>query len=87
MHLLKWQYQSGKRTYSWKFNIREHCQRLHKIFRDSPSLKRYCEQVFTDCYQDARGLASDKTGIEIDLLPMELPYTITEILNQDFLPS
>ena len=87
MHLLKWQYQSGKRTHSWKFTIREHRQRLHKLFRDSPSLKRYCEQVFADCYQDARGLASDETGLELDLFPMESPYTITETLNQDFLPS
>ena len=54
MHLLKWQYQSEKRTNSWKFTIREHRQRLQKAFRDSPSLKSYCEQVFNDCYQDAR---------------------------------
>ncbi|MEA5618718.1 DUF29 domain-containing protein [Cronbergia sp. UHCC 0137] len=87
MHLLKWQYQSVKRSNNWKFTIREHRQRLQKSFRDSPSLKVYCEQVFHDCYQDARNLASDETGIEITLFPMESPYGITETLNQDFLPN
>jgi len=33
MHLLKWQYQSDKRTHSWKFTIREHRQRLHGVAR------------------------------------------------------
>jgi hypothetical protein len=87
MHLLKWQYQSVKRSNSWKFTIREHRQRLQKAFRDSPSLKRYCEQVFHDCYQDARSLASDETGIEIDRFPVESPYALIETLNQDFLPT
>lgn len=87
MHLLKWQYQSAKRTHSWKFTIREHRQRLQKAFRDSPSLQRYCEQVFNDCYQDARSLASDETGIELVMFPIESPYAIAETLRQDFLPN
>jgi len=87
MHLLKWQYQSAKRSNSWKFTIREHRQRLQKIFRDSPSLKRYCEQVFHDCYQDAKSLASDETGLEITLFPIESPYALIETLDQDFLPT
>ncbi len=87
MHLLKWQYQSAKRTNSWKFTIREHRQRLQKAFRDSPSLKHYCEQVFSDCYQDARNLASDETGLELAMFPVESPYAIAETLSQDFLPN
>jgi len=87
MHLLKWQYQSVKRSNSWKYTIREHRQRLQKAFRDSPSLKRYYEQVFHDCYQDAKSLAADKTGLEINLFPIESPYSLIETLDQDFLPT
>ncbi len=87
MHLLKWQYQSEKRTNSWKFTIREHRQRLQKAFRDSPSLKHYCEQVFHDCYQDAKNLASDETGLEIGLFPIDSPYALEQTLSQDFLPE
>ena len=87
MHLLKWQYQSVKRSNSWKYSIREHRQRLQKAFRDSPSLKRYCDQVFHDCYQDAKSLAADETGLEINLFPIESPYSLIETLDQDFLPT
>ncbi len=59
MHLLKWKYQSDQRTNSWRSTIREHRKRLKDAFEDSPSLKPYYLEIFPNCYQDARELASD----------------------------
>ncbi|MFM6192228.1 MAG: DUF29 domain-containing protein [Planktothrix sp.] len=87
MHLLKYKYQSEKRTNSWLFTIREHRKRLRDDFKNSPSLKRYFREVFEECYQDARELAADETGLTIDTFPVESPFSQEETLNPDYLPE
>jgi len=86
-HLLKYQFQPEKRSNSWKFTIREHRQRLHKSFQDSPSLKRYFDEILVEAYQDARALAADETGCEIALFPLDCPSTPEAILDPDYLPE
>jgi len=87
MHLLKYQYQHEKQTNSWRFTIREHRRRLRKSFQKSPSLKRYFLEVFQECYQDARELAADETGLPIDTFPVESPFSQEDTLNPDYLPE
>jgi hypothetical protein len=50
LHLLKYQYQPEKRSNSWKYSIVEHRQTIKKAFQDSPSLKRYYQEIFDECY-------------------------------------
>jgi hypothetical protein len=87
MHLLKYKYQPEKRSNSWKGTIREHRRRLTRAFKDSPSLKPYFQEVFTDCYQDARKQASDETGLSVATFPVDSQFTTDECLNEDFLPD
>ncbi|CAD5922552.1 hypothetical protein PA905_48450 [Planktothrix agardhii CCAP 1459/11A] len=87
MHLLKYKYQSDKRTNSWLFTIREHRKRLRNDFKNSPSLKRYFLEVFPECYQDARELAADETGLSINTFPIESPFSQEDTLNPDYLPE
>jgi hypothetical protein len=87
MHLLKYKYQPEKRSNSWKGTIREHRRRLTRTFKDSPSLKPYFQEVFTDCYQDARKQASDETGLSIDTFPVDSPFAADECLDENFLPD
>ncbi len=87
MHLLKYKYQSEKRSNSWKGTIREHRRRLTRTFKDSPSLQPYFQEVLPECYQDARKQASDETGLSLDAFPVEFPFTVDECLNEDFLPD
>ncbi|MBD2482985.1 DUF29 domain-containing protein [Planktothrix sp. FACHB-1365] len=87
MHLLKYKYQSEKRTNSWLFTIREHRKRLRDDFKNSPSLKRYFLDVFEECYQDARELAADETGLSINTFPVESPFSQEDTLNPDYLPE
>ena len=87
MHLLKYQYQPQKCSNSWKASIREHRRRLRKLFKDSPSLKPYFQEVFHECYQDAREQASDETGLSLETFPIESPFTPEETMNREYLPD
>jgi Domain of unknown function DUF29 len=86
MHLLKYKYQPDKRSNSWRYTILEHRRRLDEAFETSPSLRRYFLERFENCYQAARKLASVETGIPIQTFSLELPFTIFQVLDQDFLP-
>ena len=87
LHLLKYKYQPEKRTNSWKSSIREHRRRLRKAFADSPSLKRYFESVFDECYQEGREQAADETGLPLDTFPQASIFTSEEALNPNYLPQ
>jgi hypothetical protein len=86
VHLLKYKYQSQKRSNSWLYTIREHRIRLIDDFKDSPSLKRYFSEVFSECYKNARELAADETGLTILTFPESSPFTPEQIIDSNFLP-
>jgi hypothetical protein len=44
-HLLKWQYQSNRRSGSWRNTIDEQRNRLTDLLQDSPSLRSYLAEV------------------------------------------
>jgi len=85
-HLLKWKYQPEKRSTSWELSIAEHRRRLREAFGDSPSLKRYFNECFDQCYQDARRQAKIETKLAIATFPEISPFTAEQCLDQDFLP-
>ncbi len=92
MHLLKYREQHSRRTLreksnSWRSTIREHRQRLKRAFQESPSLKGYFNEVFNESYQDARELAAEETGLDIEALPYESPFSIAETLDSEYLPN
>ena len=87
MHLLKWQYQSSKRSGSWKGSISEHRQRIQDDFDDSPSLRNFYLQVFDQTYKRARKLAADETGLDISTFPNECPYPAEQVLDDEFWPQ
>ena len=90
LHLLKWDYQPRERlrlAHSWKSSIREHRQRLEEQLAGSPSLKRYLQDNFAKCYQKARLLAADESGLSEVTFPQECPYSIEQTLDETFLPE
>lgn len=87
MHLLKWQYQSSKRSNSWRGTIIEHRLRLQDTFEDSPSLKNFYTQIFDKTYQQARKKAAGETGLDIDTFPTTCPYTTDQTLDDQFWPE
>ena len=87
LHLLKWQYQPDKHSRSWESSILEHRRRIHKAIKNSPSLKPFLANVFAGCYQYGIKKASIETGLSLTVFPTEPPFTIDEILDEDFLPD
>lgn len=87
MHLLKYKYQSSKRSNSWLFTIREQRLRIEKSLKDSPSLKNYLQNIFRETYSDTRALAADETGLTIDTFPQDCPFKIELVLNLNWLPK
>jgi hypothetical protein len=50
-------------------------------------LKPYFTEIFAECYQDARELAADETGLSLETFPEQCPFSTEEILNTDYLPE
>ncbi|MFB2967973.1 DUF29 domain-containing protein [Aerosakkonema sp. BLCC-F183] len=87
MHLLKYKYQSEKRSKSWRHTIVEHRIRLEDAFEESPSLREYCLEIFDKAYQKARKQAAEETELPLDTFPRESPFTPAQILDEDFFPD
>ncbi|HHP7232749.1 MAG TPA: DUF29 domain-containing protein [Xenococcaceae cyanobacterium] len=83
-HLLKWQYQPNKRSNSWNYTISEHSIRITEALADSPSLKAYFTDIWQNCYSNARNLAAKETGLDINLFPVDCPFSQEEILNPEY---
>lgn len=87
MHLLKYKYQPQRRSNSWLSSIYEHRRRIRRAFSKSPSLKNYLNEVFAECYQDARQEASLETGLQLEIFPIECSFNVEETLNPNYLPE
>ncbi len=85
-HLLKLQYQPGKRTRSWSTTLANQRDELASIFEQSPSLASFAQRNTAKVYKGARRLASIETGLPPGVFPDECPYTLDQILDQEFVP-
>ncbi|MCL1469189.1 DUF29 domain-containing protein [Argonema antarcticum] len=87
LHLLKWQYQPEYRSGSWRGSIREHRRRINDDLKDSPSLIPYLQEVFAECYANARLQAADETSLSLENFPLDCPYARELAIDPDFLPD
>lgn len=85
-HWLKWEYQPRKRSGSWAFTIAERNLQITDSIQDSPSLKKYFEEVFDECYANAVLLVNKETGLSVDSFPDRCPFSIEQILDINALP-
>ncbi|KYC43028.1 hypothetical protein WA1_13070 [Scytonema hofmannii PCC 7110] len=86
-HLLKWQFQSEKRSNSWLGTIREQRVQIKLLLEDSPSLKPYLEEVFLVAYELGLALAIRETQLGEQVFPEVCPYTPEQVINPKFLPE
>jgi hypothetical protein len=86
MHLLKWRYQAGRRSRSWRVSIRN--ARIEIAKRRTPQLDQELKNRFLRAYANACKLAMDDTGLPLETFPEVCQWSLEEeVLNQDFLPE
>lgn len=86
LHLLKWQYQPERRSGSWESSMIEHRRRIKKALQESPSLQPYLESIFSESYIEAVKQAKAETGLPLETFPIECPYQLAALLDDEFLP-
>ena len=86
LHLLKWQLQPRKRPRSWAATIVER----HAIADDleqSPSLRQRVGDSLPESYRRAVQRAAIETGMAYRRFPARCPYSLEQILNENYLPE
>jgi len=86
-HLLKWTFQTVRRTRSWKNTIATQRIDIIDLLEDSPSLQYEIEKKIAKAYERSRFMAENETGIDKNQFPVECPFSVDQILQQDFYPE
>ncbi|KJR41763.1 protein of unknown function DUF29 [Candidatus Magnetoovum chiemensis] len=87
MHLLKWQYQSKKRSGSWVSTIGTQRKEIMFLLKDNPSLKYGIEAVIEEAFKAAATQFEKETRIPKKILPEVCPYTWEQLSDDDFMPD
>ena len=87
MHLLKLHYQSRQHPNSWLRTIRTQRNEIEFTLSDSPSLRRELPAAIEYVYPRARKQAAAETGLPLATFPATCPYTVDQILDDDFFPG
>lgn len=87
LHLLKWQYKPERRSDSWLDSITDARVQIELAFEDSPSLKSYLAGQVESSYGRASRQAVQQTEISESVFPTTCPYTLSQCLADDWLPS
>ena len=88
-HLLKLKYWESEREYNqghWQGEIRNFRQQINDELDDSPSLKPYLQDIFVECYQKGKSIASDRSQLPLNAFPASPIGNIEQILDENWLP-
>jgi hypothetical protein len=86
-HLLKWQFQPGRRSVSWRLSIENTRLQLEDHLKDNPSLKSQLDEVMRSAYRRALNEAVAETGFARTTFPADCPYTYEQAMHTDFWPE
>ncbi|WP_332852530.1 DUF29 domain-containing protein [Duganella sp. S19_KUP01_CR8] len=86
-HLLKWKFQPIRRTRSWKNTIREQRTAIRQDIKKTPGLKLLISNPNWVAGAYRRALIDTYAETSLPALPDESPWTITEILTEEFFPE
>jgi len=86
VHLLKWRWRPEKRSRSWELTIVDQRDELDIVLRKSPSLRRTLPELAAEAYPRAVKRASIETKLPAEAFPAECPFSVAQILDENFLP-
>lgn len=87
MHLLKWEFQPGRRSHSWQSTISEQRAHIAGLIEISPSLVRLPDESMDWSYEWARRHAISETGLPDATFPKSSPYSAAQALDYAFMPG
>ncbi|KQW96993.1 hypothetical protein ASC94_09300 [Massilia sp. Root418] len=85
-HLLKCQFQPDHKTHSWENTVYEQRQQIRLIIDDSPSLRSTLPEKLDARYPHALRQAARETRLPASHFPSGPPYSVEQLLDEDFLP-
>ena len=94
-HLLKWQFQlqclkeqwRGFEGQSWQNTIIEQRTQLESLLDKIPNLRNFFPQMIDQSYPYALKLATKETKLAKETFPKVCPYTVEQLLDDDFYPT
>jgi Domain of unknown function DUF29 len=88
-HLLKIKYWDTERQQclrGWSIEVNNFRREIHRLLKDSPSLRTHLLENFQSEYQDARDNVLIASDIAPDLIPKEPFFNLDQALEKDWLP-
>jgi hypothetical protein len=88
-HLLKlgyWDLEKERNRGHWEAEIANFRKQIKKELKASPSLKRYLLEIFEECYQDGKEIASKRSQLPLNTFPEKPLASLEEILDENWLP-
>lgn len=82
-HMLKKEYQQHMYTRSWDLTIKNCKFHANKTLKKNPGLKHKLNEIMEDAYYSARLEAAKETGLDEEIFPMECPWDVLKILEDD----
>ena len=87
LHLLKLIVQKERASRSWLGTIARERSNAARLLEDNPSLKPKRADLFAAAYRDARKEAIAETGLPPSAFPVEPPFTLADLEDDDYLPN
>jgi len=86
-HMLKLVHQPERRSRSWIATIVTQRNSVQLLLEQSPSLQYDIEKRLSIAYITAKRIVAAETGLNIKTFPELCPWTLQQILDNDFLPN
>jgi len=87
-HLLKlkyWQAEKPRNQGHWQAEITNFRQLIRDELEDSPSLQPYLEEIYPQCYAQARKIASQRSQLSLNTFPSEPIAPLEQVLDENWL--
>jgi hypothetical protein len=86
-HLLKWQLQPQRRGRSCRLTIAEQRDSVLDHLDDNPSLREQLPEILARAWRAGLRGAQSETDLELEAFPRANPWTIEQILDDEFFPG
>lgn len=88
-HLLKWEHQPERQGNSWKRTINVQRRDVRACLKETPSLKPDLQnrEWWESVWVGALDMAVKETGFSFEVFPEECPWTVEQVLGENYWPG